>query len=213
MTTTAPAVDYAHTRGAERNRIVKAQKIARWAFDRNLSPEALTATVHQGDAAQLRTWAHDAGVTVPGSTATWQAAVDALRELEEWADRNPDAPRAVRQGAPDKPEPVPDAPEDLAPVLALHKTAAAAAAPKGWDLIAALGPLTRSDARCSRCRGGAITAVPVAGERAEWRCPDCPPAEGEWGHRLDWTPRDDLATHPEHDHRCYNPRCRRYRLA
>lgn len=208
---TAPAVDYAHTGEAERNRIVKARLIARYAFDHSLPVEDLTAALHTGDNAQLARIARAAGVAVPGTLATWQAAIDCLVALEEWAadpknHTHAKATRTPKVAA----EPAPDAPPVMPPLRAV--TDGEHAPPRGWDALAALGPIQRPDARCARDRRPAITTVRVVDGPDEWRCASCPPAPGEWGHALDWTPRDPdhLRFHPDARHRCYDARCPRF---
>lgn len=213
MVTVAPP-DFAHTQTAERNRIKKAQVLARWAYDRSLD----AATIAAAEDATRRAWVRAAGLP-SASDETWEAAVSALAVLEEWARANPDHPKAQRAGvAPERdPEPVDVAPEpDTAPTVPIRPGDLVPADqwPKGWAAVAKLTPLTRSDARCSRCRTAAVTAVPVVGSHSnEWRCAGHPPVAGEWGDALDWTPKDDLAHHPDRPHACFNPRCPRYTLS
>lgn len=202
-------VDYAHTREAETNRIVKARMIARHAYDHSVPVEDLIAALHHGDNAQLARIARAAGVTVPGTLATWQAAIDALTALEEWAAGNPSHAKAARTPKTDTAEPV----DDLAPVLTLTRPVGVAASdPRGWAALAALGPVARPDARCATCRAPAITSVRVIDGPDQWRCKDHPPAPGEWGHTLDWTPRpvEHLRFHPDARHRCYDARCPKF---
>jgi len=209
-------VDYAHTREAEQNRIVKARAIARYAFDHSLPVEDLTAALHQGDNAQLARIARAADVAVPGTLATWQAAIDALTALEAWAaDPKNHAHTKATRTPKVAPEPVVEPVDDLAPVLTLSspvQTPSVDAPPRGWGVLAALGPVDRTDARCARDRRPAITTVRVVDGPDEWRCASCPPAPGEWGHALDWTPRDPdhLRFHPDARHRCYDARCPRF---
>ena len=212
-TTTTTGFDFAHNDHAEQNRIAKARKIARLLYDLNVPLADLTAAVQLGDMPQLREWANTAEVNVPKTMSTWQAAIDALTELEAWAadPRNATHPRAARR-APVAPEIGPGAPESLVEVPVVQHVVK----PRGWDALVAAGPLDRKDARCTRHpRRPAVTCVPVAGARSEWRCGDCPPQPGEWGAALDWTPRPDasLAFHTDGPHRCYNARCPQYRPA
>lgn len=207
--TTTHEVDYAHTAKAESNRIEKARTLARWTFERNVDAETIAAAPD----ATLRAWARAAGLS-SASAETWQAAVTALAELEAWAAEHPDHEKAQRPHA----SPVtahgeaPPAVIEDAPVVPMHPVNAEPvdAWPRGWDLVAALPPLTRKDARCSRCGTAAVIAVPVTGAKEEWRCAGHPPRPAEWGHRLDWTPRYVPEFHPDRAHYCYESRCPHY---
>lgn len=206
-------VDYAHTRGAEHNRVLKARQLARWLWERDLSYDDVLAA----DDARRRSWARAAKVSPPSTMDTWEAVRGTLAVAVEFARGNPDHPAAQRPHAGERatwlgqvPEPTVDAPAVHNPV---DDTADVAAAPevvfpRGWDALAALGPVDRLDARCARCRRPAITAVRCDGI-GEWRCAGHPPQPGEWGAALDWTPRAGGGCAPN---RCYCSRCPGFKL-
>jgi hypothetical protein len=210
-------VDFAHTKGAEHNRILKARKIARWLWDRSLSFSDVLAA----DDARRRAWARAAMVTPPSTMDTWQAVNAALVAMEQFAEDNPGHPATQRPhadergtwlGVLEEPAPAPapapaeptgvgdwfrDTPESRAMLeeerAALAKSEAEYAAkeviyPRGWAELVALGPIPRHDAKCATCRGPAVGYARV-NDREEWRCANHPPQPGEWGAALNWTPR------------------------
>lgn len=232
--------DFAHTQGAEQNRILKARKISRWLWERSLSFSDVLAA----DEPRRRAWARAAGVTPPSTMDTWQAVNQALMAMEGFAEDHPDHPsvarphageRATWLGVLEEPAPVELTPEQEAVVQVAadatvgailgafgltenspqqaveHPTAPAAEViyPRGWDALAALGPIGRRDARCSRCSMPAIAAVHYVGTE-EWRCQNHPPQPGEWGDRLDWTPRGTECTCAPN--RCYCGRGEHFKL-
>lgn len=216
---TQPDVDFAHTKGAEHNRILKARKLARWLWERDLT----FSHVLSADDARRRAWARDAGVTPPSTMETWQAVNQALVAMEGFAEDNPTHPSVARPHAdqrgawlgvleepqpevfeapvdpgvaetvPNHPEPSQthtevDNPVENSPRPAVPAPAVEVIYPRGWDALVALGPIGRRDARCSECRGPAV-GFTRRNDREEWRCANHPPQPGEWGARLDWTPR------------------------
>lgn len=193
MTDHAGSVDYAHTRGAEYNRVKKARTLARWLWDRGVTPE----DVHAAAPATRRGWAQQAGVTPPRTDETWLAAAAAIDVLEQWAVDNPDHPKAKPAHLPPPADPdshVPPAPPG--------------SWPKGWASLADAAPITRFGAVCARCDQPPVTVVHCL-NGDQWRCINHPPLPGEWGAELDWSlgPVDDLRFHPDHPHRCYSARC------
>lgn len=202
-------VDWAHTATAERSRVRKARRVARWLYDQGITAAQVPAT----PPGVLRAWARAAGCVPPSTPQTWVATLTALQALQSWAEANPGHPAAARRrdttehlegGSSTGADP------GLAAVLTLHPNPAPArgAAPKGWGELAVLSALARPDARCATCRAPALTAIPARGARHEWRCAAHPPTPGQWGHHLDWTPTPAHPyTHPDRAHRCYDPRC------
>ena len=154
MTATVP--DFAHTRGAERNRILKAKVLARWLWERDLTYE----DVLEVDDSRRRQWARDAKVTPPNTMETWEAVRDALAAMAGYAEAHPDHPSVARPHEDERATwlglpPVAsdwfrDTPQTQAMVAeerdALDKVEEAAAAaqtvyPRGWDALVALGPV------------------------------------------------------------------------
>lgn len=213
--------DYAHTRGAEHNRVLKARQLARWLWERDLSYDDVLAA----DDTRRRQWARAAKVSPPSTMDTWEAVRGTLAAAVEFARVNPDHPAAQRPHAGERatwlghvPEPTSDAPVVHKPVdsarvgnptVVAVEPSPQVAFPRGWEALAALGPVGRLDAKCSRCRKPAITAVRYDGA-AEWRCAGHPPQPGEWGAALDWTPRASGGCAPS---RCYCSRCPEFKLS
>lgn len=86
-------VDYAHTTAAERNRKVKAQRIAAWCWQR-----AITAGDLDGcGPVELAAIAGQARVAVPGEgSMTWHLVKVALERMAVWAAAHPGDPRAAQ---------------------------------------------------------------------------------------------------------------------
>lgn len=79
--------------------------------------------------------------------------------------------------------------------------------PKGWAVLAeANAPLGHG--RVCGIKGCGTPAI--AALLTTYRCAVHPPQPGEWGHRLDWTPRTTGTCSPT---RCYCGACPAYRLA
>jgi hypothetical protein len=89
---TATIPDFAHTQGAEHNRILKARKIARWLWERDLG----FSNVLAADEKRRREWARQALVTPPSTMETWRAVNDALVAMEQFAEDHPKHPSVAR---------------------------------------------------------------------------------------------------------------------
>lgn len=232
MTATVP--DFAHTKGAEQNRILKARKIARWCWDRGLT----VSDVLSADDARRRAWARAALVTPPSTMETWRAVNDAMNAQEGFAEDNPGHPSVKRphlderaawlgvleeptdvvepqhqaQAAPE-PEPL-EAPVDAATAeTPITRESAPIVLPRGWAELVAMGPIRMISARC-RCGGPGMTAVVVGGTES-WVCANHPPQPGEWGSSLNYEPRetdDEHARYCAEGRRCYQSRCPNFRL-
>lgn len=216
---TATIPDYAHTQGAEQNRILKARKIARWLWERDLGYSNVLAA----DEKRRREWARQALVTPPSTMETWQAVNDALVAMERFAEDHPDHPQVARTHAEERekwlgelaeheplpgaaPEPVAEAVEEpLATVHQLPRREDHAEQPVD-PLIAETAPAAdlvkprgwdelvelgpiRRSDARCRCGGQAVTFTRSSEGREEWRCAAHPPQPGEWGATLNWTPR------------------------
>ena len=77
--------------------------------------------------------------------------------------------------------------------------------PRGWAELVASGRTLGHGRSCSisRCSGAAVAATMTV-----YRCADHPPVRGEWGHGLDYTPRDRTCA----PNRCYCGACPSHRL-
>lgn len=177
------AADFAHTPVANENRQVKARAIAAWCWDRGVGAGELAGY----DPKVLGKIGRAAGVAAP-SPETASVAVDLLDTKEEWAERHPDAPAAARAGL-DRPDWLP-APRPVLVSVPTLPPVAEYVKPRGWDALAALGPLPREhDAPCHVCG-----AAPVVITLAHAHCAEHPPQPptgdrpGQWGWGLNWTP-------------------------
>lgn len=226
MTVAETAPDFAHTRGAEHNRILKARKLARWCWDRGITVTDVLAA----DDKRRRAWARDAGVTPPSTMETWRAVNDAMNVQAGFAEDHPGHPSVVRAhldqrgawlGVLHEPAPAPMvAPErfeaplgaeitEISPREAVSTPAPEVIYPRGWAERVALGPVGRRDALCALCNGPAVAFTRTV-EREEWRCANHPPQPGQWGARLNWTPR--TTTCQCASERCYCGRHPNFRL-
>lgn len=193
-------VDYAHTTRAEQNRAAKAHALAVHAWRHGMT----SAHLRGMDDPTRREFARDATVRQP-SGETWVVAAERLSVLWQHAD-SPTAPpqdlmtERARWGQDDA-EAVDTTDAPQAPALLEHD----GTAPRGWDELVALGPLTGFDRppRCAVCR----TTPAIVGLVDGWRCAAHPPRAGEWGHLLDMTPRAQRGCTTV---RCYCGRCSTY---
>jgi hypothetical protein len=89
----ADDVDYGHTGAAERNRQVKACKLANWCWQR-----AITATdLDRCTPEQLHLIAGQAHVNPPGAASTtWHHVKVLLERMDVWAAQHPDDERAAQ---------------------------------------------------------------------------------------------------------------------
>ena len=204
----APAgVDYANNGVATRDREVKARKIALWCWVHGVGP----ARVAELGEALRRRVARAAEVNPPSTWDTWAVVVRKLEHAEKDPSRLP--PFGGEAG-----------PEWLTTETGIAKKNSSASpkretgcdapaaagewgpGPSGWDLLVASGRILGHGRGCSV---PGCTADAVAATVTEYRCAAHPPRQGEWGHRLDWSPKD-LACAPS---RCYCGSCPSHRLA
>lgn len=88
----AMAVDFAHTSHAEGRRRTKAIHLARYLWDRGLTPADLLSL----RAEQLRRLARTVGVHPPRSAETWYVTARLLEQKTRWAQAHSDHPAAAR---------------------------------------------------------------------------------------------------------------------
>lgn len=90
--------NFAHTGEATRNRRTKAVVIARFAWNRGITAEELTALTDD----VRRKLARAAGAHPPRTTETWELVARLLAEKSAWAARHPDHPAATPTDADEK---------------------------------------------------------------------------------------------------------------
>jgi hypothetical protein len=158
-------MDYGQTREAQRRRKVKAQMLARAAWDQGWR----SADIPGLDPVEQRRLSKVAKVNVPGEGSTsWDAVQALVARMEIYVQANPAAPQAQRPPRPDLP--VPDG------------------APRGWAALAASKPDTGQHCQIGDCGRRAIKQTPVRGGRPVWRCAGHPPMGDDWGVHLNWAP-------------------------
>lgn len=240
VTAVMDEVDFAHTKGAEHNRILKARKIARWLWDRDLG----FSNVLAADEKRRREWARQALVTPPSTMETWRAVNDALVAMEQFAEDHPEHPSVARPHADERekwlgdlaeheplhgdgqnrPETGTDAPEE--PLATVHQLPERAPepgiTPDGQIPSETASILPRGWAERvalgpiprfdAKCRrcGAAAVAHTRVNDSEEWRCADHPPQPGEWGASLNWTPRGPVCLCAPN--RCYCGRGTHFKL-
>lgn len=192
--------DYGATKTARANRALKARDLENHAWHAALTPADLLTL----DEAARRRLARGAGHNPPSpGSPTWDLVLERLQARTEWAAANPGDPRAARS-APDRAR------------YGLPDTSASdrhAAVPRGWDTLAALGPLgppTGCTIPVANPAGGgrrpcgqpAIAWTTMRSGPPAARCEHHPPGPTEWGATLDWTPRRCRAPAI-----CWCPRC------
>ena len=198
--------DYAHNPVADANRSEKARALARWCWEHGITADEL----RDGDDRHVNKAARLAQINAP-SPETVAAAAATLEAKEAWAAAHPTAPGADpgMLGRPDWWPPagarpaltvVPDLPAD---------DAAEWVKPRGWDALAALGPINRPDAPCTECGAAPVVLTPKASHCAAH--PPQPGRPGHWGAHLNWTPdasTGKCATYGRQS--CYCGRCQHH---